>query len=96
MNVKLLRKVKRHILEEPKRFLMSTIDTHGAPGEETGYGGKFAKCGTAACICGWACALSGTAWREARFATAEKLLGITPNEAARLFEPGCWPEQFHA
>jgi hypothetical protein len=94
VNVKLLRKVKQHILKEPKRFLMSTIDTHGEPGQRTGYGGVFAKCGTAACICGWAGILSGINTCDIRFRNVAKILGLNGPQADRLFEPGKWPLEF--
>lgn len=56
MNVKLLREVAEHILEEPKRFQMETFISrdmdffrrrHIAP-----------ACGTVGCIAGWTCILS--------------------------------------
>lgn len=94
MNVKLLRKVKRHILEEPKRFVMSTVNTHGEPGTPTGLGGMFPRCGSAACICGWVCSLSGKPWSNAYYETARKLLGIPLSTAEKLFDPGSWPSEF--
>jgi len=94
MNVKLLRKVKKHILEEPKRFLMTSIDEYGEPGSDTGYGGKFAKCGTAACICGWAGILMGLKSDDIDFESAGELLGLDEGQQQRLFEPGMWPEEF--
>lgn len=69
MNVKLLRKIQKHILAEPKRFIMGTKIVSGEPGTPIrGYAVRpcdfnnrnpyeqaqtFAPCGTAACIMGW-------------------------------------------
>lgn len=103
MNVKLLRKVKRHILEEPKRFVMSVVvmsvvDTY----KENSLSGKvfgmrpFPKCGTAACVAGWACILSGKDRLDVGMITAQRLLDLTPEQAMRLFEPSKWPEQYEA
>lgn len=107
MNVRLLRRIQKHILEEPRRFKMSgwvsieskavpeafDLDVDGAPHW------KFAKCGTAACIGGWA-AILGTSKDAAEIALsdvgglAEKLLDLTDVEAKRLFHVIYWPEQF--
>ena len=66
MNVKLLRRVKKHILEEPRRFAMGTWQSYGEPKTEAAIGlswnarnpyeneQKFPECGTIACIGGWA------------------------------------------
>lgn len=92
MNVKLLRKVKKHILEEPKRLNM--------------YEGLIADssvpCGTAGCIAGWACVLDarisvpkagfepwGTISRQAKDA-----LGLADDQAFRLFRSWMWPDKF--
>lgn len=101
MNVKLLRKVKKHILEEPKRLQMgSYIRVKGKMPLDR----PWPKCGTAGCIAGWACILSakkGTDPYElytdtAVGAEAQELLGITFYERHRLFEPIFWPMQFTA
>ncbi len=60
LNVRLVRKIIRHILAEPLRYWqLWSIDT-GTPGELIGggFGQRFAKCGTVACIGGWAYILS--------------------------------------
>ena len=62
MNVRLLRKVKKHILEEPRRFQMDGYVHRGRPGsmfEDLGLRYKVPDCGTVACIAGWAQCLSG-------------------------------------
>lgn len=88
MNVKLLRKVKKHILEEPKRLMMGDWVT------ET----KKSPCGTAACIGGWAVILSGK-YRANMDAgdvqeEAKELLDVEGMESTRLFGPVWWPAKF--
>ena len=93
MNVKLLRKVRDHIKKEPKRFQYGWV-----------WKGK-AKCGTAACIGGWAFILGQNLDpKEVRDQymshaltdlpqIAQRLLRITDQQANRLFVH--WPEQFN-
>jgi hypothetical protein len=106
MNVELLRKVEKHILEEPKRLYMRSwivredharvLITH--VGETRG----FAQCGTAACIAGWAVLLSHeNTENELRlgmdvYYEARTLLGLNTHEADRLFDPIGWPRMFDA
>lgn len=99
MNVKLLRKVKKHILEEPKRFLMcywrvkKRTDPDGLPTSHAG----FAPCGTAACIAGWAWTLEHPHKRIPEKSTEiAELLGIDPVERFRLFSVDQWPEPFQS
>jgi hypothetical protein len=92
MNVKLLRKVKDHILAEPLRLYMPSFHYQGSDKEVEFFDGPsgeslgkrpLAKCGTAACIGGWVCALSG----EAHFSSerATELLEIDDQMAGNLF-----------
>jgi len=68
LNKKLLNKVKKHILAEPKRLFMSTWYVKGTPGKtqfmsEQSWGEtqiSFANCGMAGCIAGWTCILGLT------------------------------------
>ena len=66
LNVRLVRKIIRHILAEPLRYCQEWTINTGTPGELIGGSGsdsggqRFAKCGTAACIGGWAYILSTT------------------------------------
>lgn len=86
MNVRLLRKVKKHILEEPRRFQMSE-------------GLRFADEGTVGCIAGWTCVLGDrkvdwserTDWTDVRD-RARALIGIENHTV--LFRVSCWPEPF--
>jgi hypothetical protein len=59
LNVKLLRKVQKHIMKEPKRLLMGewlVTKSKKVPQFENDAGEweHFPKCNTAACIAGWA------------------------------------------
>ena len=103
MNVDLLRKIKKHILAEPARLYMfgwiirkTTPDEVLAYGEEDENTRPFAKCGTAACIAGWAAILSkrDTGGRFGACELAPELLGLTSQEAARLCIPRNWPLKF--
>ena len=62
LNVRLVRKIIRHILAEPLRYWQQKVIDTGAPGELIGGSGgqRFAECGTVACIGGWAYLLSTT------------------------------------
>lgn len=94
MNVKLLRQVKQHILDgDMSDWSYRQNETSGGP-----------KCGTVGCIAGWAYILgnkfnpeepdtSDKAWREAD-QSAIPLLGITDEEADRLFYMSGWPDEF--
>jgi hypothetical protein len=104
MNVKLLREVKRHILEEPRRLNMNSygylVDGPDAP-----------ACKTVGCIAGWSGLLSqghltaetGSSFMDPE--VAREALKLTENQADRLFtEPWvalggekrghCWPIKF--
>lgn len=96
MNVKLLRKVAKHIAEEPNRFQMGDwIIKKGDEGErfrEYSHNGKstshnFAPCGTAACIGGWTQIIS-------KRKNSKAALAINGEQAIRLFNVSVWPEQF--
>jgi hypothetical protein len=97
MNVKLLRKVKRYILAEPKRLFMASYFVRKYQYGEMLNGRDFAKCGTAACIAGWTLLLNklDPYFVEAgAHDTAADLLGINCDQALLLFEPRKWPEKF--
>lgn len=97
LNVKLLRKIQRHITEEPRRFVMSNWMRRGSPGAIiTDFASQqpIPDCGTAACIGGWALLLSGEDYNSAIINTegkATKILGIEGLEApGRLFGVSQW------
>ena len=100
MNVELLRKVQKHILEEPKRFDMSTF-------AEWVMGSKYAPtCGTTACIAGWAVFLGKNVTLSAETVrmtwtnalgfedAARELLGINRLQAEKLFYSFEWPQPY--
>lgn len=104
MNVKLLRKVKKHILAEPRRFVMwtwkstkednierrNTFTSDASDNRQV----KFAKCGTAACIAGWACILSKKEEPADFRVTAQRLLKIGYRDGESLFSVDSWPDEF--
>lgn len=100
MNTKLLLEVQKHILEEPRRLVMSRLavkkgEVCSAPDMPK----SFAKCGTAACIAGWILILSGnkpfTETEDGNGSeTAERLLRLPTDSADRLFHVFMWPERF--
>lgn len=104
MNTKLLRKVKEHILAEPRRLMMAWFIekrlglNHRIHIRGTRKTRPFPKCDTAACVAGWTCLLNdrnfpkqdGISWSN----TARELLGITAEQGNRLFVPSLWPKKF--
>lgn len=107
LNVKLLRKVKKHILAEPKRFHMGDWATFWAKSERKP---KYVPpCRTVACIAGWTVLLAKPLlWK--RFMAdnvkdicqtsinpeteAATLLGMSRHEASSMFYTSNWPDQF--
>jgi len=95
MNVKLLRKVAKFILAKPKRFDMANFG-YRLPKKNGG-----PECGTVACIAGWAVILSqGIPQRaDVPMPSIGRLegmvaLGISDEQAQRLFYTEPWPKQF--
>lgn len=98
MNVKLLRKVAKHILAEPKRFFMDNAVETGKPGDKVALDGEMRslpKCGTAACIAGWACILSRVPIDDVSMSNAERLLKISSMQSSDLFLADYWPSPFY-
>jgi hypothetical protein len=96
MNVKLLRRVKKHILEEPRRLCMAWYVIKKSEDKKLIAGRPFAKCNTAACIAGWTLELNKIEVNpyESEHIRACKLLDISYDEGLRLFEPSSWPLKF--
>jgi hypothetical protein len=102
MNVRLLRKVKAHILEEPRRFAMGTWLKKYIPGtlidepdSETLEMRRVPACGTVGCIAGWTVDLTGGKSSRASFdGAARRRLGISPTKSTRLFYTYSWPLKF--
>jgi hypothetical protein len=99
LNVKLLRKVKKHILSNPARLRMSQWIIEDDPGtvRQIDSGWEHPRftipdCGTVGCIAGWACILSGKAKTRNPESCATKLLRISDHDADRLFLVPFWPE----
>jgi hypothetical protein len=96
MKVELLQLVKEQILKEPEQFdMMMWFQT--APSLRR----PVPNCGTAACIGGWAMAISqGISPREAdnmrvfKQSDASRVLGLSLAEGTRLFHVMAWPIDF--
>lgn len=98
-NIKLLEKVKKHILEEPRRLNMSSgikkVQKRKVP------------CGTIGCIAGWSVLLSKSlleltkdleideekGWMPIE-QDAQELLGISDLQKGNLFYLHNWPSKF--
>lgn len=91
MNTELLRKVQKHILEEPKRVHMSRFVFDQDEMDE--YRLKPPACGTVACIGGWAAILGGKK-ESAGDSVSGALLDINFGEGERLFYRSAWPTKF--
>lgn len=103
MNVKLLRKIQKHILEKPRRFIMATFFVRKYGQQKTFISDgaaqrpvKFENCGTAACIGGWAVFLHDGLKTDPENirARAIKLIGLKSPMGDELFEVGHWPAKF--
>lgn len=102
MNTKLLRRVERHILKEPKRYEQNAVIDVGTPNTESEFNRRYPACGTIACIGGWITVLTtkkplkpGTHYL--RFRKMARLLRVTEEQVIRLCEYTWgtgWPEQF--
>lgn len=90
-NVKLLRRVQKKILAQPKGFDMSGYEMDTA-------------CGTERCIAGWAIALNHkigdsiyslpSMLRSVPLEVASKDLGLSDRESSVLFYYHLWPDKF--
>lgn len=99
LNKRLLRKIRDHILEEPKRYDQGSYGDRVEPEE----GGP--ECGTVACLAGWALVLSGKPLFLERYPDttvsnvankASKLCGIEREDGYGVFSSGIsWPDKFH-
>lgn len=82
LNLDLLRRVRDHIAEEPRRFVMEDLDATD----------DVAPCGTAACIAGWSRILSPD-----KFETSSMLL-FGDNEDYARWDALCiednWPPEY--
>lgn len=99
MNIKLLQKIKKAILKEPRRLEMESWASKVERGEFSNPK-HYPPCGTAACIAGHAVWLENPkAFKAAIIGKKEKeidqraqrLLQITQGQSARLFYVTWWP-----
>ena len=92
MKIRLLKKVRQAILNEPKQFGMNSWFGSGV-------------CGTTACIGGWAIILSGkfespfaavkaSGYRTLHSPETAECLGLSTQQASRLFYVSSWPERY--
>lgn len=98
LNVRLLRRIKRHILSKPGRFFMRYYKEEQAPntiieGDYGSFNQRVPECGTVACIAGWACILSN---KSGSRLNGSALLGTTERQTQMLFYDDSWPEPFAA
>lgn len=107
LNVKLLRRIQKHILEEPRRFFMAGVVITGDPGKAfpdhwayVDLPGTVPPCGTAACVHGWTALLSGKTiaqTKQLNFAWSRRALGLPVMKDESndpLFYADNWPEPF--
>lgn len=99
MNVRLLRRIAKAIVENPRQFDMDTFH------KSKGYGSACVladipekeqhSCNTTHCIAGFAQILSSKSdYKMDAALDARRLLDIDHVAAARLFYCDAWPEQF--
>ncbi len=100
----LLQRVKRHILEKPNRFLMRTFIARATETktktfeDDNGKQQKYAECGTAACIAGWAVLLHDGREDRSQVNIRERaieLLDLERGAEDKLFEVGYWPHDLY-
>ena len=111
MNVKLLRKVEKRILAEPRRFDMMTFGTKLNKRTIKALGKQAPPCGTVACIAGhvdwmthprlFAASVALGDYDDSIVERAAKELGLgfelsQDTYAGRLFFDNEWPEKFQA
>lgn len=98
LNVRLIRKIQKHIMAEPRRLLMRSVklyalgpnDSYVADDFETKV--PYPDCGTAQCIAGWALTLSGRRL-DTDMSKAARLLNLDA-PTGRVFAVCMWPYQF--
>jgi hypothetical protein len=96
MNTKLLRRIQKRILKEPRQFAMSWLFRSQ---EDVTW--KIPNCGTAACIAGWCgSVISGNNPKTISSIglygapQASKDLKLTYAQGGRLFYLSGWPDKF--
>jgi hypothetical protein len=108
LNVKLLRRIQKHIIEEPRRFFMEGFVVKAKSESEwkskslwyNDISTQMPPCKTAACIAGTANLITGGR-NLAASTRAAKLLGVPTFRESRwkphfLFQIDGWPEPFQS
>lgn len=95
INVDLLTRIADHIEGHPREFEMNEWDGKARRGNWFTNFLRIAPCDTTHCIAGLACVLEGASMERSIPATAQKILGLTYEQADRLFYVTSWPEPFH-
>lgn len=99
MNIELLEKIKKQILEEPRQFIMTSFFVKNHPLDRE----KIPNCGTAACIAGWALAISSNKNPKQCYDSITPPIALsTPSQAqtlldipnGNLFYVDGWPFEF--
>ena len=103
MNIPLLKKIQKHIKEEPRRLNMDDWilrkDEFIQNKKQLAYVlsrkiKDIPKCGTVCCIAGWADVLSGNG--QFSYNRAKTILNLTSDQASQLFFVGGWPKEFRS
>lgn len=106
LNIRLLRKIQKHILEEPRRFFMTGIVHTGAPGKTFSEVSRMLfddlplrvpPCGTTACIHGWTALFHDKTVKQTghlSFQWSAKKIGLPPRKTESLFVAESWPKPF--
>lgn len=91
MNRELFEQIRDEIAAYPEHLRMEQYLSGGNPEQVAKH-----ECGTAACICGWAIALTGTKirWTDDFHSIGISLLGLTDAEGDKVFEVSEWPMPF--
>jgi hypothetical protein len=87
INVKLLRRIQKYVLADPKRVDMNTFISYEGEPETYHSFRSYPDCGTVGCIAGGAVTLSQK--KRVKYGSVEKkarrLLGLDSEQAKRLF-----------
>lgn len=85
IDVDILMRSKERILQEPTQVNMSSWAYRN-------------RCGTVACIGGWACVLKGIPYDQVELVEAQRAIGLSHDSfmADRLFSTAHWDEPYHS
>ena len=99
INKRLFKAVKAQILRRPKNFFMRWWGIHIKRTQVAQYTDEDLGCGSVCCIAGWGWMIANRKRRLPKklydiAVAAEKLFGLTTDEADRVFDASNWPEPF--